>query len=322
MNDAIRDRQPAIPSSHSLLRIAFFASFVKLASMSAVYCFGEVLWDCMPRGLFLGGAPMNVAAHLARLGCESALVSAVGDDILGEEALMRMEALGIDTRHVGVVQGARTGSVSVKLDPSGNPTYQIRRDVAWDRIPLSEGLTDDLGGAAALVFGSLAMRGPENLRVLEALLDVDWPMRVFDVNLRTPFYTVEQVLTLSRFADLVKCNEQEAREICGAGASVAPEALIRMLADATDAGRVCITMGARGAVYQGPTGLLRAVAPKVQVVDGVGAGDAFLAALVAGIVEGREDHPDFLMRACRLGAYVAASEGAVPLYRASSFSLV
>ncbi|MFA5258145.1 MAG: PfkB family carbohydrate kinase [Opitutales bacterium] len=289
--------------------------------MSSVFCFGEVLWDCLPRGLFLGGAPLNVASHLARLGTKSGMISAVGDDILGGEALSRLQSAGVDTNFVSVLKGMRTGSVGVSLDFVGNPKYTIREDVAWDHIPLTEGLTDTLFGASALIFGTLAMRSPDNLRVLEALLEVEWPMRVYDVNLRAPFYTVEQALTLSRFADLVKCNEEEARELCGAPASTQPESLVRMLADATDAGRVCITLGPRGAVYLGPTGLLHAVAPKVHAVDSIGAGDAFLAAMVAGIVEGKEDHPDFLLRCCRLGAFVAASEGALPHYRASSFTL-
>ena len=286
-----------------------------------MFCFGEVLWDCLPRGLFLGGAPLNVASHLARLGVKAGMISAVGDDLLGSEALARLQSAGVDTSFVSVIEGTHTGSVGVTLDMFGNPRYTIREDVAWDHISLPEGLTDALFGASALVFGTLAMRSPDNLRVLEALLEVEWPMRVYDVNLRAPFYTVEKALTLSRFADLVKCNEEEARELCGAPASAQPEALVRMLADVTDAGRVCITLGARGAMYLGPMGLLHAVAPKVHSIDSVGAGDAFLAAMVAGIVEGKEDHPDFLLRCCRLGAFVAASEGALPSYRASSFGL-
>jgi len=264
---------------------------------------------------------LNVAAHLARLGVKSNMISAVGKDVLGTEALTRMEAVGVASDFVSRLQGKDTGSVSVKLDSSGNASYKIREDVAWDHIPLVDGLKEALFGASALVFGTLAMRSPDNFCVLEALLEVEWPMRVYDVNLRPPFYTVEQVLTLSRFADLVKCNEEEARELCDAKASVPPDTLARMFADVTDAGRVCITLGQRGAVYLGPSGLQHAIAPKVSTVDSVGAGDAFLAAMVAGIVDGKEDHPDFLLRCCRLGAYVAASEGAVPHYRASSFGL-
>jgi fructokinase len=280
--------------------------------MSCVFCFGEVLWDCLPKGLFLGGAPLNVAAHLAKLGVPSGMISAVGDDVLGDEALARMEAYGIDTRFVARLKGVPTGSVGVKLDEKGNASYDIRPNVAWDHIPFADGLAKSLEGASALVFGTLAMRSMDNLSVLDVLMDVEWPMRVYDVNLRAPYYSVEEVLALSRFADLVKCNENEAREICGAGPNVSPDALAMRLAEATNAGRVCITLGPRGAVYQGPYGLQRAVSPKVKAVDSVGAGDAFLAAMVAGIVQGREDRPDFLMGCCRLGAYVASCDGAVP----------
>ena len=281
--------------------------------MSSVFCFGEVLWDCLPRGLFLGGAPLNVAAHLVRLGVPASMISAVGDDVLGEEALARIEGYGVDTRYVAKLKGVPTGSVGVKLDKDGNARYDIRRNVAWDHIPLAEGLAKSLEGASALVFGTLAMRSPDNLRVLDALMDVDWPMRVYDVNMRAPFYSLEEVMALARFADLVKCNEDEAREICGAGPNVLPDTLARRLGDVTNAGRVCVTLGSKGAVYMGPFGLQRAISPKVKTVDSVGAGDAFLAAMVAGIVQGREDHHDFLMGCCRLGAYVASCEGAVPV---------
>lgn len=280
--------------------------------MGAVFCFGEVLWDCLPRGLFLGGAPLNVAAHLVKLGVPACMVSAVGNDVLGREAMLRMDRLDVDSRFVSILSGWETGSVGVSLDEGGNAKYDIRRNVAWDHIQLVDGLVDAITGASALVFGTLAMRSPDNLRVLDALMDVEWPLRVCDVNLRAPFYSVEAVLALSRFADLVKCNEEEAREICGAPAGILPDTLVRKLADITNAGRVCVTLGERGAVYLGPFGIQRAIAPKVVPVDTVGAGDAFLAAMIAGIVQGREDQQDFLMGCCRLGSYVVSREGAVP----------
>jgi fructokinase len=280
--------------------------------MGAVFCFGEVLWDCMPRGLFLGGAPLNVAAHLVKLGVPACMISAVGNDVLGREALSRIERYGVDSRFVATLENFQTGSVGVEVGASGDAKYDIRKDVAWDHIPLSEGLVDAMEGATAFVFGTLAMRSRDNLKVLDALMDVEWPVRVYDVNLRAPFYSIEEVLALTRFADIVKCNEEEAREICGAAPNVSTDLLVRKLADVTNAGRVCVTLGDRGAVYLGPFGLQRAVAPKVKAVDTVGAGDAFLAAMIAGIVQGRESHQDFLMGCCRLGSYVASCEGAVP----------
>jgi fructokinase len=280
--------------------------------MSCVFSFGEVLWDCLPKGLFLGGAPLNVAVHIARLGVPSGMISAVGDDVLGDEAISRMESYGVNTRFVARLKGIPTGTVGVKLDEHGNAKYDIRQNVAWDHIPFAEDLAKSLEGASALVFGTLAMRSMDNFSVLDVLMDVDWPMRVYDVNLRAPYYNIEEVLALSRFADLVKCNEDEAREICGAGTNVRPDSLAVRLADVTNAGRVCITLGEKGAVYAGPFGLQRAISPKVKAVDSIGAGDAFLAAMVAGIVQGREDKSDFLMGCCRLGAYVASCDGAVP----------
>jgi len=172
--------------------------------MPSVFSFGEVLWDCLPHGLFLGGAPLNVAAHLARLGVSSAVISSVGRDVLGDEALSRAAAYGVDTGFVARSEKLPTGSVGVTLDKEGNASYEIRRPVAWDEIPVSDELLKALENAQALVYGSLAQRSPVNMASLLQLMDVDWPMRVFDVNLRAPFYTVERVLVLASFADLLK----------------------------------------------------------------------------------------------------------------------
>lgn len=284
-----------------------------MSAMPSVFTFGEVLWDCLPRGLFLGGAPLNVAAHLAKLGVPSAVISSVGKDVLGDEAIQRVAAYGVDTSFIARSETLPTGSVGVSLDEKGNPSYDIRGPAAWDEIPVGPELIAALENAQALVYGSLASRGNANLAALMNMMEVDWPMRVFDVNLRAPHYAVDKVLVLASFADLLKCNEKEARELCDADENEPPDRLARRLADGTGAGRVCITLGARGAVYLGPFGMQRAVAPRVKAVDTVGAGDAFLAAMVAGIVQGREDHQDFLMGCCRLGAYVASCEGAVPV---------
>lgn len=280
--------------------------------MDRVFCFGEVLWDCLPDGLFLGGAPLNVAAHLARMGIPSCMISAVGTDVLGDEALLRMERYGVDTRFVARVKDWPTGSVGVRLNEKGEAAYDIRRDVAWDHIPFSEALRESLDGASALVFGTLAMRGVGNVELLGWLMDADWPLRVYDVNFRAPFYNMEEVMALAQFADLVKCNEAEAREICGVATDMIPETLARRLADVMDVGRVCVTLGDKGAVYLGPYGLQHAMAPKVEAVDTVGAGDAFLASVLAGILQGREHQEDFLMGCCRMGALVASKRGAVP----------
>jgi fructokinase len=135
-----------------------------------VICFGEVLWDSLPAGLFLGGAPLNVAAHLALLGADPAIVSCVGTDYLGDEAIRRARDMGVDTRFVALDTELPTGTVAARLDARGNATYSFGERVAWDQIPTAAGLEEAVAGAQALVFGTLALRKPANRELLERLL--------------------------------------------------------------------------------------------------------------------------------------------------------
>lgn len=290
-------------------------------SMPRILCFGEVLWDCLPRGLFLGGAPLNVAAHLARLGARAGIVSSVGEDFLGNEAVERAVALGVDTRFVHVEAGLPTGTVRAVLDASGSASYTFGDSVAWDYVPLLDGLEAAVAEVDALVFGTLALRNRHNRDTLDRLLAAERPLKVCDVNLRPPHYDVQRTLKLARRCDLLKCNDAEAQELTGCPSSD-PAELLEALASATETPRICITLGANGAIYRGPGGTVSAPAPQVTVRDTVGAGDAFMAALLLGVLAGQETHPDFLPRCCRLGAFVASQDGAVPAYEAARFAIL
>lgn len=283
-----------------------------------VLCFGEILWDFLPEGLFPGGAPFNVAYHLRQLGRTVRVVSAVGDDLLGSELIRRLDGWGIPTDLVERHGGVPTGYVRATLDARGDARYEIARDVAWDRIGDTPGLRAAATGAAAVVFGSLAQRSAENratlLRVLEAL--PAQAVRVFDVNLRAPHDDLDLARDLARHASILKLNDGEAARLAGDtdAAGQREEAHARMLADHSGAGWVCITAGARGA------GLLHdgrwhwEDGRKVGVVDTVGAGDAFLASLVADLLDSRRRiaPAEALRRACRLGEWVATQRGATP----------
>ena len=157
-------------------------------SRLSVACFGEILWDCLPKGLFLGGAPANAGYHLARQGLQVFPVSAVGRDFLGEEALRRVKTWGVETRFIGVTRHHATGTVRASLDRDGAASYQITRDVAWDHISISDALRALRPQPAAVVHGTLALRNAANRQVLDQLLKT-WPraLRVLDVNLRSPF---------------------------------------------------------------------------------------------------------------------------------------
>ncbi|MEM6601498.1 MAG: PfkB family carbohydrate kinase, partial [Verrucomicrobiota bacterium] len=211
-------------------------------SSAEIYCFGEVLWDCLPDGLFLGGAPVNVAYHLHQLGQHSVPLSAVGDDFLGEEIQRRMQQWDVDTRGISVHPRLPTGAVVATLDASGNASYDIREGVAWDQIPVSVE-----GSPQAIVYGSLAQRSSDNREGLDRLLtEHDEAMKVFDVNFRPPFDDEARTWELASRSCLVKLNHDEAAQLV-AGAAEVYEQNARAIAERSGAALVCITAGAAGA---------------------------------------------------------------------------
>ncbi len=279
-------------------------------------CFGEVLWDCLPRGLFLGGAPINGAYHLAQQGLNVLPVTAVGADFLGDEVRRRVAAWGVDARFVQRRTDRPTGTVSATIDAKGVATYRIARDVAWDRIEAPEKLMRLKPAPRAIVFGTLALREAFNRRTLQTLWDA-WPdaMRVVDLNFRPPFDTAAVVRLVLREADVVKLNEDELGGWLGVRvrSEKAMERAARRLAAEHEVSRVCVTAGAQGAglLWDGEWTWERA--RPVEVRDTVGAGDAFLAGLLGAVLRG-EEAGAALRRACRLGEWVASQDGATPVY--------
>ncbi len=286
-------------------------------SQKSIICFGEVLWDCLPRGLFLGGAPFNVAYHLHRLGRLPLMVSSVGADFLGEETLERMDRTGLDTGYVKVRDDLRTGAVKVRVNEAGNATYDILHPAAWDRVELDDDDLRELRYAGGIVYGSLAMRDTPNRRTLSRLLDGFGGLKVCDVNLRPSFDDREYGLELMSRADVVKLNDEELEELTGESISIQnPERGLEALRGLTGNERVCVTFGADGALFADDGVIVRAAAPKVEVRDTVGAGDAFTAAFVDRLMSGlaAEEDPDLLEWPCALGAFVAGQDGAQPSY--------
>lgn len=274
-----------------------------------IVCFGEILWDSLPEGLFPGGAPFNVAFHLRQLGADPALVSAVGRDWPGDELLRRLKNAGITT---AVARDQRpTGHVQARHGDNGDITYTITRNVAWDHIPVPP-RASLAAPARAVVFGSLAQRTPANRATLAALLAAHpdaW--RVFDVNLRPPHTPARRVLALAQGADLLKVNEAELHLLTGS-ASGTVEQRARRLAAATGAKRVCVTLGAQGAALLADNTFLTEPARPVRVASPIGAGDAFLAALLHGLLQPAASPRRALARACRLAEHVAAHSSATP----------
>lgn len=289
-----------------------------MSGSPSALCFGEILWDILPEGRFAGGAPFNVGYHLAALGWRSMPVSAVGDDALGHELLELLRSWGVETSGVAILSGVPTGTVAVELDSAGKPRFEIRRDVAWDAVPITPEVLAAAHDADVLVFGSLAQRTAENRRSLAQILSAaKGALKVFDVNLRPPHDDADIVRGLLNEADIIKLNDDELDRLTGCGgSSPAVEAGARTLAE-TAAGRaVCVTCGARGAGLLWKDRWFWEDTRPVKVADTVGSGDAFLAALVAGLHAGWTP-AEALAGACRLGEWVASQPGATPAYRAT-----
>ena len=174
------------------------------------FAFGEILWDCLPSGRHAGGAPFNVAAHLAQLGVPVALISAIGRDPLGDEILQVARDKSVNVDFVSRVRiGLPTGTVIATLDEKGNATYELVQPAAWDEIKVSAKALTAVAKARALTFGSLAGRSPYNIEQLDRLLDVRGPLKFFDVNLRPPFVDPPLVIDLAKRADVIKLNDGE-----------------------------------------------------------------------------------------------------------------
>jgi fructokinase len=278
-----------------------------------ILCVGEILWDALPDGLFLGGAPFNVACHLRALGEKGAFVSRVGDDRLGDEALRRLRARGLDDGLMQVDDQLPTGFVRVDLDAPDDPGYEIVEPAAWDAIARTEALQRRAERAAALVFGSLAQRAAPSRPTIQALCRSD-ALGVFDVNLRPPYVDRSVIERSLRAADVVKMNREELGRLRGwFDLPDGPGAAMDALGERFDCPTVCVTWGGDGARLWREGRTWHHPGHDATVADTVGAGDAFLAALLSGLLRDT-DGAALLDLANRLGAYVAAHAGAIPDY--------
>lgn len=248
-----------------------------------ILCFGEILWDVLPAGLFLGGAPLNVASHLRRLGAEPIMVSAVGSDFLGEESLTRIRRQNLDINNIAVIEGTKTGIARVKLNEKGNANYLFPEPSAWDAIPGKSALAL-APKMDAIVFGTLATRSDHNEEALEAILDDKGPLKVFDVNIRQPYFDRLMTSVLAQKADVIKLNDDELELLSGMEfGEEAPEGPLQMLSTITGCRKICLTRGAGGAIFWDHGKMTVAEAPEIDVKDTIGAGDAFTALLTLAL---------------------------------------
>lgn len=284
-----------------------------------IICFGEILWDFLPKGLFPGGAPFNVAYHLHQQGADATIISAVGNDKLGDELIRRLKNWGLSTEAIALHPGLPTGYVLAEIAANGDATYEIMSSVAWDQITTEHDALQAAMEAQAVVFGSLSQRSPFNRSALDRILATLPPdaWKIFDVNLRAPFDDLDRVRELAGQSTLLKLNAGEAARIACDQTEEAgrEESDARALAKQTGCGTICITSGERGAGFLRNNVWSWEEANPVQVIDTVGAGDAFLAALSLTLIQGQLPDAACLTQACRLGEWVASQYGATPPYK-------
>lgn len=252
---------------------------------------GEILWDLLPEGKQLGGAPANFAYHAHALGAQAYPVSCVGHDALGQEILDRLEVLGLDTRYVAVDPHHPTGTVDVKLDRDGQPRFTIHENVAWDFVPFTPPLSELAARADAVCFGTLAQRCEVSGGTIRSFLDATRPdcLRVFDINLRQSYFDEPTVRALLASSNVVKLNDEELPVVArllsieGAESDCLEELLTRY-----HLRLVVLTRGARGSLLRAPGAVSIHGGSPVDVADTVGAGDAFAAATAMGLLRGHD----------------------------------
>lgn len=280
--------------------------------MPKITAFGEILWDNLPTGKVLGGAPVNLLTHLAALGADCSVISRCGNDADGaalREAIRRKH-VAID--FIQTDPQLATSQVLVQLDDEGCAHYDIVYPCAWDKIQAGEAAKTRVAQSDVFIFGSLSVRDAVSRQALAELLP-HASFKIFDVNLRPPHYRLADLRDMMRQADFIKLNDDELHEIATALGSPyrSIEQNIRFIAERTHTRQICVTLGKHGALYFCDGELFAHHGYRVNVADTVGAGDSFLAGFIHQFLQGKTP-PETLAFACALGSLVASRHGATP----------
>lgn len=277
-----------------------------------VVCFGEVLYDVFPAHKKIGGAPLNVALRLASLGMNTQIVSRIGNDEIGKELLSFIKKNKVKTSYIQVDPVYKTGEVIVHLKNKESASYTINYPVAWDKIECNPEIENIVKKADAFIYGSLVCRDSTSFKTLVELIGYA-KYKVFDVNLRAPFYKKKALINLMMQSDFIKFNDYELYEISKFLNSPyhSLKQNILYIAESTNTSRICVTLGNHGAVLYYDETFYYNSGYEIKVTDTVGAGDSFLAGLINELITQNEPQKaiDF---ACALGALVTEKEGANP----------
>ena len=276
---------------------------------------GEALWDVLPEGKKIGGAPANFAYHVSQFGFDSRVVSAIGDDKLGNEILENFDSKKLNYLIEKVPY--HTGTVQVELDPNGVPMYDIKEGVAWDNIPFTPALEELARNTRSVCFGSLAQRSVVSRetinRFLDTMPDGEGQCNIFDVNLRQGFYTKEILCNSMKKCNILKINDEElvtvSRMFGYPGIDLQDKCWI--LLAKYNLKMLILTCGVNGSYVFTPGEISFVETPKVEVADTVGAGDSFTATFVAAVLKGKSVAEAHKL-AVEVSAYVCTQNGAMP----------
>ncbi len=277
---------------------------------------GEALWDVLPEGKKIGGAPANFAYHVSQFGLDSLVISAIGKDKLGEEIIENFNEKKL-TYHLPEVEYP-TGTVQVEIDQVGVPQYNIKENVAWDNIPFTKELEKIAKHTRAVCFGSLAQRSVVSRNTILSFLDAmpkdDDVLKVFDINLRQGFYSKEIICESLRRCNILKINDEELVTVSRLkgypGIDLQDKCWI--LLGKYNLKMLILTCGVNGSYVFTPGNVSFQPTPKVEVADTVGAGDSFTATFISSIIKGlpvEEAHK----KAVQVSAYVCTQNGAMPV---------
>ena len=276
---------------------------------------GELLWDLLPGGKQLGGAPANFAYHAQSLGASSYVVSAVGDDALGKEIVDQLNDINLETKYIEISHINPTGTVEVKLDKNGKPDFTIHKDVAWDYISFQPQVNDLAGDLDALCYGSLAQRSEISRDSIRQMIEStpEHCLRIYDINLRQNYYSSKLIEDTLNLANCFKLNEDEFPIVAEMfSISGSENEILDQLLSRFELKIIALTKGSEGSVLHTPDESSFLNSSEVNVVDTVGAGDAFTAVLAIGLLKSlplKTIH----RQATDLSAYVCTQNGATPV---------
>jgi len=275
---------------------------------------GEILWDMLPAGKQVGGAPANFAYHAQALGAQGIVVSCIGNDELGKEIISRLQELGLDRRYVAVDESHPTGTVTVELDERGKPNYTIHENVAWDYIESDSSLLELVGEADAVCYGSLCQRSEVSRKTVREFLGATRSdcLRVFDINLRQSYFDNEIIHAMLELSNVLKLNDEELPVVADLlGLSGSETDILSQLTDIYELRMIALTRGAKGSRLYAQGENSNHEGFPAEVADTVGAGDSFTAAMTLGLLY---DKPlDWINEySNRVASFVCSQSGATP----------